>query len=192
MSDPSDKSGSAIKPWPHEGSEVLGRYRIFDVRMDRRRSPRTDKVGEFYVLDAPNWVNVVAITKDRQIVMIEQYRHGTETIELEIPGGMIDPEDPDPVAAGVRELREETGYGGENERLLGEMAPNPAIMNNTCYTGLVEGCEKRFPLEWDEGEDIALKLIDVDLIPSLITGGRVRHSLVTVALSYYFMANRTA
>jgi ADP-ribose pyrophosphatase len=79
-------------------------------------SPRTGKEHDFYVLDSVNWVNVIAITPDQQLVMVEQYRHGSNTVELEIPGGMMDAGETDPVATAVRELREETGYAGENAR----------------------------------------------------------------------------
>lgn len=164
------------------GTKLLGDFRIFTVRSDRRVSPRTQAEHDFFVIDCANWVNVVAITPDQQIVMVEQFRHGSNTVELEIPGGMIDPKDASPVAAGVRELREETGCEGRNARILGEVYPNPAIMSNTCYTVLVEDCECRHPLEFDHGEDIVTRLVPVAEVPKLVAAGRIRHSLVVVAL----------
>ncbi|HWH67910.1 MAG TPA: NUDIX hydrolase, partial [Candidatus Sulfotelmatobacter sp.] len=128
------------KPWEKVSSQPMGDYRIFRIRSDRLISPRTQQTHDFFVIDCVNWVNVIALTADQQLVMIEQYRHGSTTVELEIPGGMIDPTDASPEAAAVRELREETGYAGANVRLLGEVFPNPAIMSNTCYTVLVENC----------------------------------------------------
>lgn len=171
-----------IKPWDKIGSKLLGDFRIFTVRSDRRVSPRTQAAHDFYVIDCANWVNVIALTPDRQLVMVEQFRHGSNTVELEIPGGMIDPKDASPVAAGVRELREETGYEGRNARIIGEVFPNPAIMSNTCYTVLVEDCECRHPLEFDHGEDIVTRLVPVAEIPKLVAAGKIRHSLVVVAL----------
>src|ERR1035441_3811627 len=108
-----------IKPWQKVSSEHVGDFRIFTIRSDRLISPRTRQEHDFYVIDCVNWVNVIALTPDRHLVMIEQYRHGSTTIELEIPGGMIDAKDTSPTGAGLRKLREETGYGGENPRLLG-------------------------------------------------------------------------
>ncbi|MCX6890008.1 MAG: NUDIX hydrolase [Verrucomicrobia bacterium] len=129
-----------LKPWQKVGSKPVGDFRIFTIRSDEVISPRTQQTQDVYVIDCVNWVNVIALTPERNLVMIEQYRHGSNTIELEIPGGMMDPEDASPVAAGLRELREETGYEGENPRLLGQILPNPAIMSNVCYTVLVENC----------------------------------------------------
>jgi ADP-ribose pyrophosphatase len=171
-----------IKPWKKIGTKLLGDFRIFTVRSDRRVSPRTQAEHDFFVIDCANWVNVIALTPDRQLVMVEQFRHGSNTVELEIPGGMIDPKDASPVAAGVRELREETGYEGRNARIIGEVFPNPAIMSNTCYTVLVEDCECRHPLEFDHGEDIVTRLVPVADIPKLVAAGQIRHSLVVVAL----------
>ena len=129
-----------IKPWNKISSRPLGEFKIFNLRADRKLSPRTQAEHDFFVIDCANWVNVVALTPDQQFVMVEQYRHGSNTVELEIPGGMIDAKDASPVTAGVRELREETGYEGEQARMLGEIFPNPAIMSNVCYTVLVENC----------------------------------------------------
>jgi hypothetical protein len=130
-----------IKPWNKVSSRAAwANFKIFKIRGDRKLSPRTKAEHDFFVIDCANWVNVVALTPDQKIVMVEQYRHGSNTVELEIPGGMIDAKDASPVTAGVRELREETGYEGKQARLLGEIFPNPAIMSNVCYTVLVEDC----------------------------------------------------
>ncbi len=179
-----------ISPWKKLGSKALADFSIFRVRSDQRLSPRTRQEHSFYVIDCAPWVNVIALTPDLQIVMVEQFRHGTETIELEIPGGMIDPEDASPVAAGVRELREETGYTGEQARIIGEIYPNPAIMSNTCYTVLVERCAPTHACEFDHGEDILTRLTPVDQVSQLVASGCVRHSLVAVALYHFELWRR--
>jgi len=179
-----------LKPWINRGSQPLGDYRVFRLRKDQKLSPRSGRAHEFYVLDSPPWVNVLALTPDRQLVLIEQYRHGTNTIELEIPGGILDPQDASPVATGVRELREETGYAGVNARLLGEVFPNPAIMSNTCYTVLIEQCERKHPVQWDSGEDILTRLAPAAEVPALVAAGKIRHSLVVVALYYFELWQR--
>src|ERR1051325_6965586 len=110
-----------IKPWAKLRSSPIGNFRIFNIRSDLKVSPRTGQEHDFYVIESVDWVNVIAITKDRQLVMIEQFRHGSDTIELEIPGGMMDPGETSPVATGLRELKEETGYEGQNGRIIGEI-----------------------------------------------------------------------
>jgi ADP-ribose pyrophosphatase len=179
-----------IQPWKKTGSRPLGDFRIFTLRADRSVSPRTGKEHELYVIDTTNWVNVLALTPDRQLVMVEQFRHGTETVELEIPGGMMDPGDASPVATGVRELREETGYAGENARILGRIFPNPAIMTNTCFTVLIENCMPRHSIELDHGEDLATRLVPVADIARLVAEEKIQHSLVVVALYYFDLWRR--
>ncbi len=97
----------------------------------------------------------------------------------------MDRRDDSPVATGIRELREETGYEGEAARVIGQVFPNPAIMSNTAYTVLIENCRPKHPVDLDLGEDLATRLVPVAEIRPLIAGGKIRHSLVVVAL-YYF------
>jgi len=181
-----------IKPWTKTRTTPLGDFRIFSLRADQKISPRTNEAHDFYIIDCVNWVNVVAVTPGRQLVMIEQYRHGSNTVELEIPGGTMDASDGSPVATGIRELREETGYEGENARLIGEIFPNPAIMSNTCYTVLVENCQPKHPVEMDSGEDLVTRLVPLSEIPGLVSGGKIRHSLVVVGLCYFDLWQRRA
>jgi 8-oxo-dGTP pyrophosphatase MutT (NUDIX family) len=179
-----------IQPWKKVGSKPLGDFRIFQLRSDRSISPRTQETHDFFVLDCVNWVNVVAVTPDQHVVMVEQYRHGSGTVELEIPGGMIDPKDASPEAAGLRELREETGYVGANPRRIGEVFPNPAIMSNTCFTVLVQNCTCLHPVEFDHGEDLITRLIPISDIPPLVASGKIRHSLVVAGLYYFDLWQR--
>lgn len=171
-----------IRPWQKIATGKVGDFRIFSIRSERKVSPRTHREHEFYVIDAVNWVNVVALTPDRQVVMIEQYRHGSNTVELEIPGGMIDATDQSAVAAGVRELREETGFEGESACVIGEVFPNPAIMSNTCYTILVENCRCVHPTQLDHAEDLLTRLVPLADVAQMVASGAIRHSLVVVAL----------
>ncbi|MBP9902188.1 MAG: NUDIX hydrolase [Verrucomicrobiota bacterium] len=186
----SQSAENPIRPWKQTDTKPLGDFRIFTVRSDRKVSPRTQAEHDFFVIDCANWVNVVAVTPEQELVMVEQFRHGSNTVELEIPGGMIDRQDASPVAAGARELREETGFAGENARLLGQILPNPAIMSNTCYTVLVEHCRCVHPVEFDHGEDLVTRLVPVAEIPRLVAAGKIGHSLVVVALYHFDLWQR--
>ena len=179
-----------LKPWKKISTKPLADFHIFKVRSDLKECPATGKRGEFYVLESVNWVNVIAITPDEQLVMVEQYRHGSDTIELEIPGGMMDPHESDPVATGVRELREETGYEGDNARILGKVFSNPAIMNNTTFTVIVENCHPRHKTQFDHHEDIVTRLVPVAEVPDLVRAGRIGHPLVAVALYHFDLLRR--
>ncbi len=178
---------SQIKAWPVVASKPLANYRIFQLRTDLKVNPRTGTSHDFFVIDCADWVNVVALTPGQRVVMIEQFRHGSNTVELEIPGGIMDPHESDPTVAGPRELREETGYEGGPARLIGTIFPNPAIQSNRCHTVLTEDCELRHATEFDGGEDIAVRLVPVSEIPGLIANGTIRHALVVVALTHFLL-----
>jgi ADP-ribose pyrophosphatase len=179
-----------IAPWKKISSRLLGDFRIFTVRADTKLSPRTQKEHDFFIIDSVHWVNVIAVTPNQELVMVEQYRHGSNTVELEIPGGMMDAKDASPVICGTRELREETGYEGTNARLLGDVWANPAIMSNTCYTVLVENCRCVHPLEWDHAEELVTKLVPVAELPGLVASGKIKHPLVVVALYHFDLLQR--
>ncbi|MCX6895625.1 MAG: NUDIX hydrolase [Verrucomicrobia bacterium] len=179
-----------IQPWKTISSRLLGDFRIFTIRADVKVSPRTGKEHDFFILDSVDWVNVIAITPQNELVMVEQFRHGTNMVELEIPGGMMDKGERDPVATGVRELREETGYEGGRARLLGKVSANPAMMSNYVHTILVENCQLQHAVEFDHGEDIITRLVPVAEIPQLVADGKIQHPLVVVALNYFELFQR--
>jgi ADP-ribose pyrophosphatase len=181
-----------IRPWQRTGSRFVGDFRVFQLREDRAVSPRTGDELPFYVIESVDWVNVIAVTPYDELVLVEQYRHGSETVELEVPGGMMDPEETCPIATGIRELSEETGYEGGDARVLGKIFPNPALQNNTCHTVLIERCQLRHPTKLDHGEDLVTRLIPFSEIPELVASGRFGHSLVVVALYYYDLYRRSS
>jgi len=171
-----------IEPWRTISTKQRGNYRVFSVREVRKVSPRTGAEHDFYIIDSVNWVNVVAVTPDDKMVLIEQYRHGSDTVELEIPGGIVDAGDASPEATGCRELLEETGFQGEKPLIVGKVFPNPAIMSNTCYTVFVQNCRYVKPVQFDTAEDLATKLVPVSEVAELVASGQIRHSLIVAAL----------
>ena len=179
-----------LKPWKKISSKPLGDFRVFTLRSDKKVSPRTNEEHDFYVIDSVNWVNIVAVTPDNQLVMVEQYRHGSDTIELEIPGGMMDADDASPEKTALRELREETGYEGDSAQVIGKVFPNPAIQSNTCFVVLAQNCVCKHPTQFDHSEDIITRLVPVSEIPKLVAEGTIKHSLVIVALYQFELWQR--
>jgi ADP-ribose pyrophosphatase YjhB (NUDIX family) len=144
---------------------------------------RTGIQKDFYLIDFPDWVNIVALTHDRNIVMIKQFRYGSNRMEIEIPGGMVNLNEP-PVDAGCRELLEETGYAGSNARIIGKVCPNPAIQSNYCYTILVENAVRITEPKMDDMEDIECFLQSEAEVQRSIASGLIDHGLVLNALMF--------
>ena len=174
-----------IRKWEKRGSRPLSDHRIFQLREDTVVNPRTGNEHKMVVLECPDWVNIIALTPEREVVMVEQYRQGSETVELEIPGGMMDPHETNPVATALRELQEETGYTGDNARLIGECFANPAIMNNRVHTILVENCRLTHEVQLDDGEDLATHLVPANDLPRLVKEQKIQHSTIVAALHYF-------
>jgi 8-oxo-dGTP pyrophosphatase MutT (NUDIX family) len=174
-----------IRPWEQLSSETLAHYKVFHVRKARRRSPRTGAEIGFFLLDTPDWVNVLPITDDGQVVMVRQYRHGCERVTLEIPGGLIDAHETDPAAAAARELREETGFEATRIERLGVMNPNPSMMSNRCYAYLATGCRRIGELKMDPGEDIEVVTTPLAELDARIARGEIEHAIVLATISFY-------
>lgn len=155
--------------------------RVFEVRRDRSLSPRTGREHDFFVLEAVDWVNVVPVTPDGQVVLIRQYRHGVEDFTLEVPGGMVDPGDASPAAAARREMREETGFEADELLPLGWTHPNPAIQGNRCFSFLAQGARRVAATQFDTTEETEVVLVPLAEIPGLIARGVISHALVVVA-----------
>ncbi len=168
--------------WKRIESREIADCRVFKVREDR--AVCGDKSGTFFVIENPDWVNVVALTPDQHVVLIEQFRHGTGSVTLEIPGGMIDGIEA-PETAARRELLEETGYSTDNWMYLGTSSPNPALQSNVIHHFLAVDAEKTANVEFDEHESVVTRLEHIMEIPNLIRNGAIRHSLVVAAFQYF-------
>ena len=172
---------SPLPRWQKLGARTVARTRIFDVQSVDFRHPARPRAQDFFVISAPDWVNVVALTPDRQLVLVRQFRYGTNDFSLEIPGGVMDPGE-DAITAGVRELREETGYVGTNARLLGRVHPNPAMQDNRCHLVLVEEARREAGLDWDADEEFEIMTRPVDEVYQLAYAGGITHAMVLDAL----------
>ena len=124
--------------WTVRGSRTVLRDRWINVRADDCVTPDGVEISPYYVLDYPDFVHAVALTPRSEVVLVRQYRHGAGLVSLELPGGLLDAADPDPVGGALRELKEETGYRGERARLVASLTVDPAKMANRLHLVVVE------------------------------------------------------
>lgn len=175
--------------WRRKRSERRADCRVFTVREDFCERESDARTSSFFVIENPDWVNIIALTKTGEVVLIEQFRHGTEEIILELPGGMID-EDEAPKSAAQRELLEETGYTSRDFILVGRSHPNPAIQNNVIFHFLALDCEKNSDTSFDEHESVVTRIISLEDAENLVAEGVITHSLVVAAFHYFSIYSR--
>lgn len=178
-----------VQSWKLLGSKPVADCRIFKVRKDTTVNPRTGAAHEMYVLEQPDWVNAIPLTSDERVVMIEQWRHGTRTIELETPGGIIDAGETVEACA-RRELREETGYEAGTIVPLGTVRPNPSFQANTQHYVLATDCRKVGELDLDHAEDITVRTVPLTDIPEMIRTGKITHGIVIGAFYWLDLYRR--
>jgi 8-oxo-dGTP pyrophosphatase MutT (NUDIX family) len=169
-------------PWPLVKSEPGPDLMIARVRIDTLTNPRTGQDLRRLVLETRDWVNVVALTRERRLVVVRQFRFGAAAVTTEIPGGVVDRGE-DHRAAAERELVEESGHTAPRWTYLGCVEPNPAFHNNLCHHWLAEDAERTRELELDPGEDIRAGTLPLEEVVRAVRAGAIRHSLVLSALS---------
>jgi 8-oxo-dGTP pyrophosphatase MutT (NUDIX family) len=173
--------------WLTDKDSFIGNFKIFDLHKVIRKSQSGQKKGEFVYLNSPDWVNIIPITKKNKVVLIEQFRHGTNELTIEIPGGMIEQSE-EPGSAGSRECAEETGYYSNSKpELLGIITPNPAFLNNRCYSFVWRDVEKTYEQNLDGNEEISVFEVSIDDVRKMIRDGKINHSLVLNAFAYLFL-----
>lgn len=176
-----------IQHWETINRKILHDFKLMQIEAKEVRSPRTGDAADVLAVHFPAWVVVLAITAAQEVVMVRQYRHGSEKIHLELPGGLVDPEDPSPIAAARRELLEETGYGSRDCRIMGECYPQPAILSNKCFACLAVDVEYQKEPALDEGEDLEVVKIPLARVLSKIHDNRIDHGMTLLAFTYYWM-----
>ncbi|MCW5904872.1 MAG: NUDIX hydrolase [Chitinophagaceae bacterium] len=162
--------------WTIINSKYVYKDRWFIARADSCKMPDGRIVEPYYVLEFPNWCNVVVITDDEKLVMVRQYRHAINKTTIELPGGVIDKNET-PEQAAVREVLEETGYQINNLQFLYRTAPNPAINNNWAYLFLAKADKKIAAQNFDPYEDMDILLIDRKEILNMIHNSEIIHGV---------------
>jgi 8-oxo-dGTP pyrophosphatase MutT (NUDIX family) len=177
------------KTWNTISKDLLFSSPFFELYKEKCETFTGKTLDAYYRMELGDWVQVIAITKEDQCVLIRQYRHGSKDTQLEIVGGVVENGE-DPQLAAVRELAEETGYASENWSLLAKTRPNPAIQNNYMYTYLALDAEKVSDQNLDPFEDIEVELYSQESLKELLFSGEITHSLVYMSLLKYYLTRK--
>ena len=179
-----------ITPWTRVATKVLLDLRIMKVQEVTAISPKTGNEHGFFVLDTVDWVNVLPITPDQEVVFVRQYRHGSDAISLEIPGGMVDPGEA-PIVSAARECLEESGFRASDLKSLGVLNPNPAVFNNQLHTFVAEDVVIEADIQNTATEQTEVVLVPVVDLTSYLLDGRIDHALVAATLWRYLYLNQS-
>lgn len=169
--------------WKTLSTEYLIRTPWATLRKDTCEMPDGRIVPSYYVLEYPNWVNIVAVTREQEFILVKQYRHGIGEEVLEVPGGVIDPGE-DALTAARREMLEETGYAFDDVKVLADLFPNPATSNNVTTSFLMTGGVKVQEQALDEHEEIEIILASAEETKALLLDNKIGQALHASALFY--------
>ena len=180
-----------VKPWLTVEENKEYSTPIFNLLKRRTRLDSVDEnlEGDFYILEAPPWINVIPITPDGEIILVEQFRHGTQSRTLEIPGGMVDAGE-NPLVGAQRELLEETGYSSESWKSLGKVSSNTSMMNNFTHMYVAEDCEYVGAQNPDEHERIEVHTLAMQQFLEYVEDGSIHHAIVLAAVARFLLMER--
>ena len=178
-----------MEKWKTLESKYIIRRPWLTARVDMVQLPNGVINPEHYVLEYPDWVNIIAITNDGKYVLIRQYRHGLDKIEVELCAGVSEAGE-NPEEAARRELLEETGYAGGEWSLTMKICQNPSICNNYTYCFVARGVERVSEQHLDESEDIEVLLFSEDELLAMMRSGDMTQALMLAPLWMHFCDKR--
>jgi ADP-ribose pyrophosphatase len=176
--------------WKVLKSEYLHKEPWLTVRRECVELPNGNRIPSYYVLEYPDWINVIAITKEKQFVFVKQYRHGLGQTKFELCAGVCDPEDATPLMAAKRELLEETGYGNGIWEEQMHLSPNPSSHTNLAHCFLATDVEKIKEQSLEESEDLSVHLLSFDEVKALLEADEIKQALMAAPL-WKFMATNS-
>lgn len=174
--------------WETVSSEYLFRRPWLTVRHDQVRLPDGRINPEFYVLEYPDWINIIAITTDGLFVMERQYRQGLGKTCYEIPAGVMEKGET-ALEAARRELQEETGYGDGEWQEIMMLSGNSSTTSNITHCFLATGVRKISEQHLDNTEDLNVCLLTAEQVRLLLTNDKIRQALMAAPLWKYFAEN---
>ena len=175
--------------WNVLKSDYLLKTKWLTVRKDHVKMPSGAEMDDYYVLEYPDWINVIAITEEGEFVIERQYRHGTQRIDYELCAGTVEQGEL-PIDAAKRELLEETGYEGGEWTLYCESCPNPAAMTTTNYSFLAKGVRYSGKRHLEKTEDIEIHLMSFEEVKQLVMNGGIRQGQMLAPLWKYIAENK--
>ena len=179
-----------IEPWKTVSEELVQATNIFDLYQTRMRLESEAHEARFSVLKVPDWINVMALTEDEQVILVEQYRYGIEAPTLELAGGVCDAGEA-PLETAKRELLEETGYATDHWVSLGKVSSNPAMQDNYTHSYLATRCIKVSEQKLDGNERIHVHLLPIHDFLDYVFKGTIHHSLVAATTAKYLLHQRS-
>ena len=176
---PNEEKATVLK------SEYLFRRPWLTVRRETIELPNGHTVPEYYVLEYPDWVNTIAVTREGQYIFVRQYRHGLGKSLIELCAGVCDPTDATPLDAARRELLEETGYGGGRWRELMVLSANPSTQNNLTHCFVATDVEVISAPHPESTEDLSVVLMSEAEVLNLLEEDKIKQALHAAPLWRY-------
>src|SRR2546423_12676192 len=170
--------------WKILKSEYLFKERWFTVRKDKCETQQGKIIEPYYVFEFPTWATALAITEDKKVIMVKQYRHAMEEVCLELPGGCVDDTDKSFQSAIARELLEETGYSFSGYSYLGKISPNPSTNNNWMHMFLATGGKKIQEQQLDHNEEIDVELYSIEELKNLLRENKIVQAMHVTCIMY--------